>query len=241
LVALGVVLLSNSSCWMRSEQELSPMPPEQEASRSDDAIRELEDQVTEQDLRILEKDALIQQLEERLLSQQRSLDDAIQAVVRAEAKQRSLGSRAEAASQMAEAEIALKTFRTKAAGADSRELAQAEQFLKLASGEFEKQNFGGALYLTNRAKSQIRLGILVLDDHEKVGRLVGETPFAVPISLMLKAASNLRKGPGLDFQILDVLPKGTLVDGYSFKDSWLRVEKEDGTSGWIHRSLVNAG
>jgi paraquat-inducible protein B len=161
------------------------MRPKQELSQRDEAIRELEDQASEQDLRILQKDAVIQQLEERLLSQQRSLDDAIQEVVRAKAKQRSLGSRAEAASEMAEAEIALKTFRAEAAGTDSRELAQAKQLLQLAAGEFEKQNFGGALYLTNRAKGQIRLGTLVLDDQQKVGRLVGETPFAVPISLTL--------------------------------------------------------
>jgi paraquat-inducible protein B len=217
------------------------MRPKQELSQRDEAIRELEDQASEQDLRILQKDAVIQQLEERLLSQQRSLDDAIQEVVRAKAKQRSLGSRAEAASEMAEAEIALKTFRAEAAGTDSRELAQAKQLLQLAAGEFEKQNFGGALYLTNRAKGQIRLGTLVLDDQQKVGRLVGETPFAVPISLTLRATSNLRNGPGLEFEILGVLQKGTLVNGYSFKGAWLRVDQGDGTSGWIHQSLVSAG
>jgi paraquat-inducible protein B len=217
------------------------MRPKQELSQRDEAIRELEEQASEQDLRILQKDAVIQQLEERLLSQQRSLDDAIQEVVRAKAKQRSLGSRAEAASEMAEAEIALKTFRAEAAGTDSRELAQAKQLLQLAAGEFEKQNFGGALYLTNRAKGQIRLGTLVLDDQQKVGRLVGETPFAVPISLTLRATSNLRNGPGLEFEILGVLQKGTLVNGYSFKGAWLRVDQGDGTSGWIHQSLVSAG
>jgi vacuolar-type H+-ATPase subunit I/STV1 len=204
-------------------------------------VGKLENQVGERDLRILQKDALIQELEARLLAQQRSLDNAIQEVVRAKAKQRSVGSRAQAASEMAEAEIALKTFRAKAAGTDNRELAQAEHLLKLASGEFEKQNFGGALYLTNRAKGRIKLGILVLDDQQKVGGLVGETRFAVPVSLTLKAASNLRKGPGLEFEVLGVLEKGTPLNGYSFKGSWLRVENGDGTSGWIHQSLVNAG
>jgi hypothetical protein len=138
---------------------------------------------------------------------------------------------------MAEAEIALKTFRAKA---DGRELAQAEQLLKLASEEFENENFGGALYLTSRAKSRIKLGTLVLDD-QMVGRLVGETPFPEPISLMLKATSNLRKGPGLEFEILDVLQVGTPVNGYSFKGPWLHVENGDGTTGWIHESLVKAG
>lgn len=267
LAALGVVLLSSSSCLLL---------PKKDVSQPDEAVRELEDQVGElegqvgelegqvdelegqvgelegqvgklenqvgeRDLRILQKDALIQELEERLLAQQRSLDNAIQEVVRAKAKQRGVGSRAQAASEMAEAEIALKTFRAKAAGTGNRELAQAEQLLKLASGEFRKQNFGGALYLTNQAKSRIKLGILTLDDQQKVGRLAGETSFAVPVSLTLKATSNLRKGPGLEFEILDVLPKGTLLSGYSFKGSWLRVENGDGTTGWIHRSLVSAG
>jgi hypothetical protein len=231
-LALGVVLVSGSSCLMRPTRELS---------QRDEAIRELEDRIGEQDLSILQKDALIQQLEERLVAQQRSLDDAIQEVVRTKAKQRSLGSRAQAASEMAEAEIALKTLRARAVDTDSRELAQAQQLLKLASAEFEKENFGGALYLTSRVKSQIKLGLRVLDDHQKVGRLAGETPFAVPISLTVKATSNLRKGPGLEFEVLDVLEKGTPVSGLSFKGPWLRVENEDGTAGWIHQSLVEAG
>ena len=260
MAALGVILLSSSSCLLL---------PKKEASQRDEAISELKGQVGElegqvgefetqvgeleiqvgeletrvgeRDLRILQKDALIQELEERLLAQQRSLDNAIQEVVRAKAKQRSVGSRAQAASEIAEAEIALKTFRAKAAGTDNRELAQAEHLLKLASGEFRKQNFGGALYLTNQAKSRIKLGVVMLDDQQQVGGLAGETPFAVPVSLTLKATSNLRKGPGLEFEILDVLPKGTLLNGYSFKGSWLRVENGDGTTGWIHQSLVNAG
>jgi hypothetical protein len=214
------------------------MRPKQEVSRSDDAVRELKDQVGERDLRILRQEALIRQLEERVLAQQRSLDDAIQEVVRAKAKQRSLGSRAQAASEMAEAEIALKTSRAKA---DGRELAQAEQLLKLASEEFENENFGGALYLTSRAKSRIKQGTLLLDDRQKVGWLVGETPFAAPVSLTLKATSNIRKGPGVEFEVLDVLQVGTPVTGYSFKGSWLHVENGDGTIGWIHQSLVKAG
>ena len=135
-------MLCGSSCAIR---------PTQEVSGNGDAIRALENRVGEQGLRILQQEALIRQLEERVLAQQRSLDDAIQEVVRAKAKQRNLGSRAQAASEMAEAEIALKTFRAKG---DGRELAQAEQLLKLASEEFENENFGGALYLTSRAKSR---------------------------------------------------------------------------------------
>jgi len=228
-LALGVVLLCGSSCALR---------PKQDVSRSDGAVLELKDQVGERDLRILRQDALIRQLEGRVLAQQRSLDDAIQEVVRAKAKQRNLGSRAQAASEMAEAEIALKTFRAKA---DGRELAQAKQLLKLASEEFENENFGGAIYLTSRAKSRIKLGTLLLDDRQKVGRVVGETPFAAPVSLTLKAATNLRKGPGLEFEVLDVLQMGTPLSGHSFKGSWLHVENGDGTTGWIHESLVKAG
>jgi hypothetical protein len=166
------------------------------------------------------------------------LDDAIQEVVRVKAKQRSMESRAEAASEMAEAEIALKSLRDKAGEANPPELANAEQLLTRGTREFEGQNFGGALYLVSQAKTQIKMGMIRLDGRNRAEGENAEMPFAVPLPMQLSSRGNLREGPGPEFKIVATLDEGTRITGYFTKGPWLRVEAAGGKSGWIHRSLV---
>ncbi|MCZ6778759.1 MAG: SH3 domain-containing protein [Acidobacteria bacterium] len=209
-------------------------------AQRDATIRELEEENDHQSFQLIEREALIKQLEQQLLSKQRLLDDSIHEVVRVKAKQRSLESRAEAASEMAEAEIALKSFRDKAGKTSRPELIAAEQLLSIATKEFENENLGGALYLVSQAKSQIKIGTLKLSERAQVEELQGETPFAAPLPLMVDSRSNVREGPGRGFKVLATLDEGTHITAYSTKGEWLRVKSDDGWAGWIHRSLVSA-
>ena len=209
------------------------------------SLKKLEDKEARLQLRLLERDAQIDQLEERLNSQQLMLDDAIQEVVRAKAKLRSLESKAEAASEMAEAEIAVKALKAKLKGQKrDPELIKAQELLKMSAREFEKENYGGALYLTSQAKGHIRAGQIRLGGREKVARMKrlppvkGEVLFAQPLPLQAVKTSNLRKRPDLKSQVLTTLKKGTPLIGYSYKGQWVRVTGEDGTSGWVFQTLV---
>src|SRR6267143_449579 len=88
---------------------------------------------------------------------QERLDDARQEVVRAMAKLQTLATRAEAASAIAEAEIALQPLQ--AAGTRAApEYAQARRLLDQSTVEFNKSNYGGALYLASQAKSLAGVG-----------------------------------------------------------------------------------
>jgi len=233
------MLLFGSSCRTSPRKQPSSEPEQlrQELARRDAAILQLKEEAGRQSTHIAENEALIKQLEQWLLSQQRMLDDAIQEVVRVKAKQRSLESRAEAASEMAEAEIALKSLRDRAAGTSRPELANAEQLLARATREFESQNFGGALYLVGQAKSQIKVGALRLGEQGRAEE--GEMPFVVPLPLQLGTRGNLREGPGPEFKVLATLEQGTRITAYFTRGLWLRVESEGGRSGWIHRSLIS--
>jgi chromosome segregation ATPase len=203
------------------------------------SLDSLEDEIAKTKLRILEKEAQIRQLEELLDSQQKMLDEAIQEVVRGKAKLRSLESKAEAASEMAEAEIAVKALKVQlAARGEDPEVAKAEQLLKMSVKEFEKENYGGALYLTSQAKGQIRTGQMRLGDKKKLKSIEGEVLFAQPLPLQVLKNSNLREMPDLKSNILTTLDKGTPLIGYSYKDQWVRVTREDGIAGWIFQTLV---
>lgn len=97
------------------------------------------------ELRLLEREAQLEELEARL-------DEARQEVVRAMGKLQTVARRAEAASAMAEAEIAVQSLRA-AGGAPAPNSAQASALLDESSAEFAKHNYGGAAYLANQAKS----------------------------------------------------------------------------------------
>jgi hypothetical protein len=212
----------------------------EEALTKEQAARKgLEDQVARDNLRLLEKDTQIKELKDRQAELQTKLDEAILEVVRAKGKLRSLESRAEAASNMAEAEIALKSLDGQVHGTEAKqELTQAEQLLKMSAAEFKKENYGGALYLANETKSRLRAAGARAVSHEGPEATPGESVFAAPLPLQVVRVCNLREGPGTEFKAVATLQKGTKVQGYAQKGQWLRVKEEGGATGWVLQSLV---
>ncbi|MBW1790867.1 MAG: SH3 domain-containing protein [Deltaproteobacteria bacterium] len=190
---------------------------------------------------LLEKDEQIKELNKQISLQQKTLDEAILEVVRAKAKLRSLESKAEAASNMAETEISLKTLkaRLEAAGQEhNTEFIKAEQLLILSAQEFKKENYGGALYITGQAKALIKASQVQLGTQVEIALVKDEVLFVVPLPLRVLKNSNLRVGAGRKYKSLGIIKKGALVSGYSYKSEWVRVKIEDGTYGWIFHTLV---
>ncbi len=228
LLLIAIVL--SSAC---SQTGKGAKPPSPRVVRETVTVRdpELDKRVARLDLQLLARDAQIEDLNAKL-------EDARAEVVRAMAKLQTVASRAQAASAMAEAEVSLQSMKTGA----TEEPAEAEQVTKLvrqSAREFDKQNYAGALYLANQAKtlaSSYR-GRLSLGSHE--GSRPGETPFAVPIRLKMTARGNIREGPGTNFAISFAAEPGTTLTAYSYADEWIRVSDEGGRSGWIFRNLVN--
>lgn len=253
-LAIAALTYIGGACLFRpgpdeATGEAEPSPAEAEAAERrsaeyaelEAAYKELEERATRAELRLLEKDAQIHELQRRFDEQQRLLDATINEVVRAKAKLRSVESKAEAASEIAEAEIALKALGDLPNGADSPEHRKGMELLDRSGEEFENENFGGSIYLTSQAKAIIRQGQMRLREREQLDTVAGEVAFGSPLPLKLSRTSNVRNGPGLEFRVLTTLESGTSVIGYSHKGSWVRVRLEDGTDGWIHQSLVSGG
>ncbi len=191
---------------------------------------ELEQRVARLELRVLERSAEVEQLQARL-------DEARREVVRAMAKLQTAASRAEAASAMAEAELALQTMRT--ASGQAPEVGQTRQLLESSNEEFERQNYGGALYLATQAKGVAVGGqarVAAAAGRETLRS--GEVLFALPLRLDTQGRANVREGPGTNFKILFTLEPGTAVTAHSFVDQWVRISDESGRSGWVFYNLV---
>ena len=206
-------------------------------------IAGLEKKVVDQQFQLLEKESLVKELQRRFVSQQKRLDDAITEVVRAKSKLRSIESKAEAASAIAEAEIAVKAMKGRMATGSPEQVAaleKAQQLLRQSSREFKARNYGGALYLAVQSKTQIGSGNLLRRANPEIRLTADEVAFDQPLPLKLTRNTNLRKGPDLHSRVLATLKAGTMVSGYAYKDDWIRVNTRDGRAGWVYRSLVMA-
>jgi len=192
---------------------------------------QLEQRVARLELRLLEREAQLEDI-------QTKLDDARHEVVRAMAKLQTLATRAEAASGLAETEVALQSLRTAAGPQATPEITQAAQLLELATAEFNKQNYGGALYLANQAKSMVAAGRERVPAGARGALRSGEVLFALPLRLQATGRGNVREGPGANYVVVFTAGQGTPLVGYSYADQWVRVSDEAGRSGWIFQGLV---
>jgi len=189
---------------------------------------ELDRRVARLELHALEREAQVAELQTRL-------DDARDEVVRTMAKLQSLSSRAEAASGIAEAEVALGGLRGRtAAQADATEVSRLVQ---QASAEFNKSNFGGAFYLASQAKARTAAARGRLAGTATTPR-AGEVTFAVPIRIKTISRGNVREGPGTNTAIAFAVESSASFTAFAMTDDWIRVVDDSGKSGWIFRTLV---
>lgn len=264
----AILLALFSACWAMSGCAHTKQPPAPEPAvliapcppdRTDELKRKiaelesnvqsgleknlsLEQDVANMKLKVLGYEAHIGDLRRRSDILQKRLDAAIVEVVRAKSKLRSLESKAEAASTLAEAEIAVKTLKKQGDSTDEvirDEIAIADQLLNMSIDEFKALNFGGALYLANQAKGQVRIIQERLDKKTEATASDGESLFAQPLNLkVIKDDCNLREGPGLTYKVIGSLNSGDAVTAFSFKENWVRVATETGQRGWIFQSLI---
>ncbi|HJP84414.1 MAG TPA: SH3 domain-containing protein [Gemmatimonadaceae bacterium] len=229
----SLILLTLAALTGACTQQQKPAPPPQiKVVRETVTVKDadVEKHAARLELQLLARDAQIEDLQTRL-------EDTRAEVVRAMAKLQSVASRAQAASAMAEAEVVLQTMKSNAAN-DPPEVAQVSRLVKQSSTEFDKQNYGGALYLANQAKTVAssyrgRLGM------NRGEARPGETLFAVPIKLQTSTKGNVREGPGTNFNVSFSADPGTALTAYSYADEWIRISDDSGRSGWIHRTLVS--
>jgi uncharacterized coiled-coil protein SlyX len=235
LACIGLLLAAGlplSGCGNKSP-ETAPSPAARRQARAAAAARaEQNRRIVQLELTLLERNVQVEELQSRL-------DEAREEVVRAMAKLQTLASRAEAASGMAEAEVALQPLRLRSGHHNAPEASQASRLLREAAAEFNEQNYGGALYLANQAKALAATGTSRLSARERNADRPGEKPFAVPIPLKAVGSGNVREAPGTAAPIAFAVEGGDDLTGYSYVEDWVRISDEMGRGGWIFRKLIS--
>ena len=174
----------------------------------------------------------------QLADTERRLGEATTEVVRAMARLRTLATRAEAASAMAEAEVTLQQLRGRAGQQAPPEARQAETALRAGSAAFDAENYGGAVYLATQAKRVATAGRGRLAEGGGTTARAGERALAVPVPLTTTSRANLRAAPGTASELVVTVPAGTSLTAYAYAQDWFRVTMADGRGAWVHQSLV---
>jgi Bacterial SH3 domain len=233
LVLLGVSPALSGCAGKQAETVPPPTTATRRQARAAAAARAEQDRrIARLELTVLEKNAQVEELQSRL-------DQAREEVVRAMAKLQTLASRAEAASGIAEAEVALQPLRGRSTQQTAPEASQASRLLREASSEFNQENYGGALYLANQAKALAAAGTGRLSSREHSADRPGEMSFAVPIPLKAVGSGNVREAPGTTAPIAFAVEGGDSLTGYSYLEDWVRISDEMGRGGWIYRKLIS--
>lgn len=176
----------------------------------------------------------------RIADMERRLGESTTELVRTMARLRTVATRAEAASAIAEAEVTLQQLRGRSGQQAPPEVAQAEAALRQASTAFDAENFGGALYLATQAKRAATAGRGRLADVGGTASRPNERPFALPVPLVTTSAANLRESPTGGAAVVARITSGAALTAYSYEQDWLKVSTADGQSGWVHQSVVRA-
>jgi hypothetical protein len=167
----------------------------------------------------------------------RRMEEATTEVVRQMARLRSLATRAEAASAIAEAEVTLQQLRGRAGQQLPSAGREAEEALRTASRAFDAENYGGAVYLATQAKRAATAARGRLAESTDTPR-PGEQAFAVPVVVTTVGRTNLREAPGTGSALVTTVPAGTRLTAYGYVQDWIRVTLPDGRGAWVYQSLV---
>jgi len=235
VVALAALV---AGCAAKPQAAATPPVAPAPAAPPETVTVNVRDPETERELartkvQLLERNARIADMERRL-------SEATTEVVRQMARLRTLATRAEAASAIAEAEVTLQQLRGRAGQQAPPEVAQAESSLRAASAAFDGENFGGAVYLATQAKRTATVGRGRLAEAGSTSSRPNERPFAVPVPLVTTSNANLRATPSGSATVVTTLPSGTALTAYSYEQDWLKVTTADGRSAWVIQNVVRS-
>lgn len=223
---------------------LTPVPVPQVATIREPTCPSCEEQNREvarlrQDL--ANREGELRDLRSNQRDQVKVLQESTREVTRAKVKLRRLATQADAASYIAEVEVAMESLRgSMRATSPIPLMVLAQDILESTAAPFAQGEFGMAM---DRAAQAEQLIALVAHYQGRPGsrpRVPGEVPLQVAIPLKVTIDSNLRRQPLGKSPVVGVLKKDSPLVAHAYKGSWLQVETEDGRSGWVDQTQLGA-
>lgn len=187
---------------------------------------------------LAERDELIRRLSARELDQAQVLQKTASEVSRTKSQLHRLATQPEAASKIAEVEIELEMLQQTVLDEASIALQLlAQRLLDAASIAYRQMDYSHAMNYAAQAREFINMTM----------HLSGQMPEAqsitvilrTPMALLTAGSGELWAEPRDRAQATALLPKNTALTATAYHGSWLRVQTEDGRTGWIRNTMVD--
>lgn len=170
-------------------------------------------------------------------SAQETTREVTREVTRAKAKARRLATQADAASYLAEVEVAIAALR-RVPGTPAALPALATSYLAAAAEPFARGDYGMAMERASQAEQIVALGSGSASSLQKSARAPGEKVLQVALPLRAVGEASVRRQPQGKAPPVGVVAKDTSLTAFAWKDGWMRVETEDGVAGWVEQGRV---
>src|SRR5689334_8687007 len=184
------------------------------------------------------REAELRDLRSSQRDQSKVIQESTREVTRAKAKLRRLATQADAASYLAEVEVALKAQR--AATGDAPLLTLAQALLDSTAAPFTQGEYAIAM---DRAAQAEQL-IAVVADSQATNGVKSHAPpeilLQVTIPLRSTVDTRLRREPLPKAQVVTIVKKDSPLVAHAYKGRWMRVETEEGRVGWISQAELGA-
>jgi hypothetical protein len=189
---------------------------------------------------LAEKDALIRSQQAHQQEQAKELQSTTSQATRAQVKLSRMATQTDAASTLAEVEVAMAALKSAKTTAPQQAMqAQAQHLLEAASAAYAIADFVTAVDRASQAREIIDM-VQAQRNEKAANRHSATVAFQTPIPLRTRIDCNLRQLPRGNAALLTVLKKDATLLGLAYNGDWLQVQTEDGRMGWLLNSLVSA-
>lgn len=189
---------------------------------------------------LAEKDALIRNQQVHQQEQAKELQTTTSQATLAQVQLRRMATQTDAASALAEVEVAMETFKSDKNIVPQQTLqAQAQRLLDAANVAYAQDDYATAVDWAAQSRE-----IIDMVQEQSTGKATGKhrvtITFQTPIPMRTRTDCNLRQLPRSNSTLLSVLKKDSTLMALAYNGDWLRVQTEDEREGWLLKSLVEA-
>lgn len=201
-----------------------------------DACAEQEDEIRRLRQSLAEMDAEIRRLRAHEQARGKELEETTVQAARAEVKLRRFTTEADAASRLAEVEVAMESLRSMPGVEGGPLQTLAQQLLDKAAAAFKQGEHGETMNLSAQARQLIDMQLANVAP--AAASASSETVFKVAIPLGIRVDTHLRARPGVRATSLGILPAATQVMAIGYQGLWLQVQGPERNTGWVSSELV---
>jgi len=182
------------------------------------------------------REAEVRDLRSTQREQVKAVQESTREVTRAKARARRLATQADAASYLAEVEVALEAARS---ATPSPLLGLARAFLEAAQAPFAQGDYALAMDRAAQAEQLVTAAASGAPTASR-SRIAGEVLLQAAIPLKASGESRLRRAPEPRAAVVATVGRETALVAHAYKGDWMRVETDDGKLGWVPQAELSA-